>query len=333
MVAGYVNRGYLAPVDSYYTAEEKAQYIPSAVTAGSWNGVFYCPPMNTSTQVLYYNKGLLDQAGIKVRPSDVNNRLTYEEITDMAKQAIAKLDPNHTNGIVGLQFQQVSRTYQMNMIPNSLGGKNIGTDGFTVKGVIDSPEWVKALTWYQQLYKDGIALKGFTAQETIELFASGKIVFFIGTTVLPARLQGKNIEWGFAPAPAFKGYEDKTATPTGSWHVGINKNSTKKDLAAAFIKYITLGEGNRAFIQGVQQVPAQKQAIDAVEKDPNADPILKIAVHEAIYTAVPRALTPGYSEYSTVIDAMWEDVRNGANIKSALDKAVQDINSAMAKYK
>jgi ABC-type glycerol-3-phosphate transport system substrate-binding protein len=333
MVAGYVNRGYLAPVDTYYSAEEKARFIPSALAAGSWNGVFYSPPVNTSSQVLYYNKGLLDQAGVQVRPSDVNNRLTYEEVADMAKQAIAKLDPNHTNGIIGLQFHQVSRTYQMNMLPNSLGEKNIGPDGFTVDGVINTPGWTKALTWYQQLYRDGLSLRGYTAEETMGFFISGKILFYIGTTTLPARLQGSSVNWGFAPVPAFKGYEDKVGTPTGSWHVGINQASTKKDLAAGFVKYITLGEGNSLFCTGTSQIPANKNAIDLIEKDPNANPVMKIAVYEAVHTAVPRALTPGYPEYSTVIDSMWEDVRNGANIKSALDKAVLDINSAMTKYK
>jgi maltose-binding protein MalE len=115
--------------------------------------------------------------------------------------------------------------------------------------------------------------------------------------------------------------------------VGITKNSVNKDLAANFVKYITLGSGSDAFVAGATLFPARRNALEQIEKDPSRDPVLKIAVYEVSHTAVPRARTPGYPEYSTVIDAMWEDIRNGANVKNSLDRAARDITSAMAKYR
>ena len=44
---------------------------------------------------------------------------------------------------------------------------------------------------------------------------------------------------------------------------------------------------------------------------PNASMNMKIAAYEAANTAVPRAVTPVFGEYSTVLDQAWEDVRNG----------------------
>jgi ABC-type glycerol-3-phosphate transport system substrate-binding protein len=331
MVAGYVNRGYLEPVDRYFTTAEKGQFIPSTLAAGSWNSVFYSPPMNTSSQLLWYNKGLLSKAGITVRSSDVNNRLTYEEIEEYARQALAKLDPNRTNGIAGIMFQQVSRTNQMCALPNSLGEKNIGDDGFIVEGVINSPGWVKAMTWYQNLYQNGLALRGYTADEISNLFNSDKILFMIGGTWTPGQIS--NTDYGFAPVPAFKGYENKVGSPTGSWHFGINKASTKKDMAAAFIKWFSLGEGNTMWLKANTDVPSTKSASNAIQNDPAASPIMKIAIFEAENTAVPRALTPGYPEYSTIMDAAFEDIRNGSNVKATLDNAVREINAALAKYK
>jgi ABC-type glycerol-3-phosphate transport system substrate-binding protein len=331
MVAGYVNRGYLAPMDQYFSAAEKQQFIPSALNAGSWDKVFYAPPMNTSSQLLWYNKGLLDQAGVTVRPSDVNNRLTYEEIEEYSRQALAKLDPNHTNGIAGIMFQQISRTYQMCAIANSMGEKSIGDDGFTVDGVINSAGWIKAMTWYQSLYTNNLALRGFTADEISNLFNSGKVLFMIGGTWTPSQIA--NTTFAYAPVPAFRGYETKVGSPTGSWHFGINKASTKKDLAAAFIKWLSLGEGNTIWLRTNNDVPSTQSAITAIQNNANADPVMKIAAFEAANTAVPRALTPGYPEYSTIMDAAFEDIRNGSNVKTTLDNAVRDINSALAKYK
>jgi ABC-type glycerol-3-phosphate transport system substrate-binding protein len=331
MVAAYAVRGYLEPMDRYFTQTEKQGFIPSALAAGSWQGVFYSPPMNTSSQLLWYNKGLLAQAGVTVRPSDVNNRLTYEEVVEYARQALAKLDPAGSNGIAGLMFQQVSRTYQMCAVPNSLGEKSIGDDGFTVDGVINSPEWVRAMTWYQDLYRNGLSLRGYNADEISDLFNSGKVLFMIGGTWTPGQIA--DTDWGYAPVPAFRGYENRVGSPTGSWHFGINKGSTKKDLAAAFIKWFSLGEGNTLWLAANNDVPSTMSASNAIQNNPNADPIMKIAAFEAANTAVPRALTPGYPEYSTIMDAVFEDIRNGSNVNTTLNNAVRDINSALAKYK
>lgn len=331
MVAGYATRGYLSPMDEYFTDEEKAGFIPSAVAAGSWDGKFYAPPMNTSSQVLWYNKGLLKEAGIEVRESSVDNRLTYEEVEEYAREALKVLDPDGSKGIAGIMFQQVSRTYQMCALANSMGEKSIGDDGFTVDGVINTDGWVKAFTWYQNLFNQGLALRGLTADEMSNYFNSGKMLFMIGGTWTEKMIQ--NTDYGFAPVPAFKGYEDKVGTATGSWHFGINKASEKQQLAADFIKWMSIGEGNDEWLKINGDIPSTQRAIEAIQNDPNSNPVKVIASEEAATTAVPRALTPGYSEYSSIMDATFEDIRNGSDVKGALDSAVEQINGALAKYK
>jgi len=336
-----VRGGFLIPLDKYFTRAELDGYVPVAKKAATWDGKFYAPPLNNSSQILWWNQDLLDQAGVKVRPSDVNNRLTYEEVVEYARQALSKLDPNRTNGISGLIFEQVSMTYQMLPIPNSMGAKNIGDDGFTVDGIINSPEWVKAMTWYQNLFKDGLALRGFTTMEVPNLFNSGKIIFMVGGTWNDPSVVNRTFKVGFAPVPAFKGYEDKVGTATGSWHIGVVPSSKKQDLAAAFVKWMTLGEGNSLYtfgdkqlnIIGTGQLPATMAQVNSILNDPNANPVMKIAVYESTHTAVPRAITPGYNEYHTIMDATFEDIRNGSDVKPRLDRAVRDINSALVRYK
>jgi ABC-type glycerol-3-phosphate transport system substrate-binding protein len=333
-ISNYVTRGgFLIPLDKYFTNEELDGFVPVATKAAKWNGRYYAPPLTNSAQLLWWNKDLLAQAGVTVRPSDVNNRLTYEEVVEYARQALAKLDPNRTNGISGLIFEQVSRTYQMCPIANSMGAKSIGDDGFTVDGIINGPEWVKAMTWYQNLYKDGLALRGFTSDETDSLFRSGKILFMVGGPWNNPSVVDYQFEVGFAPVPAFKGYEDKVGTGTGSWHIGIPPSSKKQDMAAAFVKWMTLGEGNTMYIKAIGQPPATMKAVNEILNDPNADPVMKIALYESVHTAVPRAITPGYPEYATIMDGAFEDIRNGSEVKSRLDMAVRDLNAALAKYK
>ena len=334
LVASYATKGWIAPIDSYFTDDEKAQFAPSALDAGTWDGVFYCPAMNSSSQLLWYNTELLDEAGVEVPESSVENHLTWEQVVDMAKKTLEVVDPDGTKGIGGIAFEQVSRTYQMNQIPNSLGGKNIGDDGYTAQGVINDDAWIEGATWYQNLFKDGVALQGFTADDTGSFFLAGKIVFLIGGTWTDNNCKNEEMDtYGYAPVPAFEGHEDQVGTPTGSWHFGIPVNAKNKDLAAEFIKYMSIGEGNELWLEANGDVPATIAGADKIMNDENAEDYMKIAAYESSNTAVPRALTPGYTEYDTIIQNTWEDIKNGSDVTESLNNAAEKIEGAMEKLK
>ena len=334
LVASYATKGWIAPMDSYFTDDEKAQFASSALDAGTWDGVFYCPAMNSSSQLLWYNTELLGEAGVEVPESSVENRLTWEQVVDMAKKTLEVVDPDGTKGIGGIAFEQVSRTYQMNQIPNSLGGKNIGDDGYTAQGVINDDAWIEGATWYQNLFKDGIALQGFTADDTGSFFQAGKIVFLIGGTWTANNCKNEEMDtYGYAPVPAFEGHEDQVGTPTGSWHFGIPVNAKNKDLAAEFIKYMSIGEGNELWLEANGDVPATIAGADKIMNDENAEEYMKIAAYESSNTAVPRALTPGYTEYDTIIQNTWEDIKNGSDVTESLNNAAEKIEGAMEKLK
>lgn len=333
LVASYATKGWISSVDDYFSDEEKSQFAPSALQAGSWDGVFYAPAMNSSSQLLWYNKDLLDEAGVEVPESSVENRLTWEQVVDMAKKTIEVVDPDGVKGIAGIAFEQVSRTYQMNQIPNSLGGKNIGDDGYTAEGVINDEAWIKGATWYQNLFKDGLSLQGFNADDTGSFFKANKIVFLIAGTWTFNGCVEEGMNFGFAPVPAFEGYEDKVGTPTGSWHFGIPSNAKNKELAAEFVKYMSIGEGNEMWLDLNGDVPATVAGAEKIMNSEDAEEYMKIAAYESANTAVPRALTPGYTEYDTIIQNTWEDIKNGSDVTESLNNAAAKVESAMEKLK
>lgn len=302
--------------------------------AGSWDGKFYAPAMNSSSQLLWYNKDLLDEAGVTVPESDVENRLTWDQVVDMAKQTLAVVDPDGSKGIAGLTFGQVSRTYQMNQLPNSMGGKNIGDDGYTAQGVVNDDAWVESATWYQKLYEDGVSLRGISADDAGDFFRAGKVVFIIDGSWMASTCEREGwTGYGFAPVPAFSGHEGEVGTPTGSWHFGIPKNAKNKELAAEFIKYMSVGEGNTMWLNSNGDVPATKAGAEMIMESADAQEYMKIAAYESANTAVPRALTPGYTEYDTIIQNTWEDIKNGSDVKESLDNAAEKIEKAMEKFK
>lgn len=333
-VSKYAENGYLDSLDEYFTDEEKAKWDEASYQAGVWKDKMYAAPENTSSQLLYYNKTMLEKAGITIPENDAENRLTYEEVAEMAKQVQDKLDPDGNKGIIGLDFQQVSRVYQMNMLPNSMGGKNISDDGFSLDGVVNTKPWIDAMTWYQGLVNDGIASRGYDADQLGEQFYSGKMAFIVGGTWTSNPGQMKvDDEIGCTYAPCFEGYEDQVATSTGSWYFGLNSKSENKEAAAEFIKFFTLGEGSDMWLDINGDIPSRLDKQEEIANNAEAAKEHKIGAYEAANTAFPRAVTPAFGEYSTIMDQAWEDVRNGADVKETLDNAVAQFKTATAVYK
>ena len=184
------------------------------------------------------------------------------------------------------------------------------------------------------MYEDGIALKGITADDAGDFFRAGKVVFIIDGTWMANSCEKDGMkDYAYAPVPAFEGHEDQVGTPTGSWHFGIPKNAKNKDLAAEFIKYMSIGEGNTMWLENNGDVPSTKAGVEALIDSEEASDYMKIAAFESANTAVPRALTPGYTEYDTIIQNTWEDIKNGSDVKESLDNAAKKIDKAMEKWK
>lgn len=334
-IAAYATRGYLTPLTSYITAEELATFTPAMQDECAFNGEIYGAAMGDSSLVMYYNKDLLAQAGIDETELfgsvTGENRITWERLVEVAKEAQSKLDPDKTQGIVGIEFQQVGRTYQMNVLANDFGGVNIGEDGLTVDGVLNSEPWLKALTWYQQQVNDGVFSKGIAAGDTSSYFMSGKILFYLGTTALPGTFdKDGTVNYGYTYVPCFEGYESNVTTSCGSWTVGLNPYSSKTEAAVEFIKYLTIYDGADVYINASGMLPALSRQF--TEELLTEKPYLTIAQYEGANTALVRAKTPGFNEYATAVNALWENVRNGADPAQAAQDCIDELNTAFLEY-
>lgn len=332
-VAAYVSRGYLQPLNQWISDDEIKMFTDAMITEGTYKDQFYGAPMGNSSTVLYYNKALLKEAGINIDFDSVtpDNRLTWEQLIDYSKQALDVLDPDHSKGIYGIEFQQVGRVYQMNILPNSLGGAQISEDGLSVDGVIDTQPWMDALNFYQTQVNDGIFTRGISADDTSSYFQSGKILFYLGITALPAAFEKNGFEdWGFTYIPCFEGHEDEIRSACGSWTIGMNTYSVKQEAAAEFIKYLTLYDGADVYINASGMVPAlDRQFTDELKK---AKPYMVMAEYEVKNTALVRAITPAFNEYSTAMNALWDNVRNGAEVAGAVDDCKAELETAFKEY-
>lgn len=328
LVASYGARGWLYPLDAMFSEADRDIWVSGALETGTYNGQFLAAPQNTSTQLLFYNKALFEAAGIT--PPGEDERWTWEQVAEAAK-ALTHDD------IYGFNWEQTNTIYQLQPLPLSLGGQAIGDDGFTVDGVINSKEWIDALSFYSKAFNEwGFAPKSETPAG--EMFSSGKLAMFVGGSWnnLLFNWNPLSFEWGVSRHPYFADRE--VVIPTGSWHFGVNAKSAHAEEAAKFVHWLSSVEGASVW-WGTDSfdMPAQKAIIDSFATRPEfqTPPLyyMQVAAKEATVNPVPRPVTPGYLEYEQLLQATFDDIRNGANVEEALNTAVQRITQEMAKYK
>lgn len=327
LVASYGARGWLLPLEQYFTEDELNGWVDGAREAGSYNGHLVAPPQHTSTQLIYYNRALFDAAGIT--PPGQDERWTWEQIAEVAGDLTK-------DEVYGFTWEQSTAAYQLLPLAQSLGGQAIGDDGFTVDGIINSEAWIKAFTYYGDAYnKSGFAPKGDTPAS--DMFLAGNLAMFLGGewNNLVFTWTPPEFEWGVSRHPYFEGGE--IVTPTGSWHFGVNANTAHPEAAAEFLHWLSIGEGASIWWgKDSFDMPAQTAILDtfATRSDFNDPPLsyMRVAADEAFVNPIPRPVTPGYLEYEQLLQAAFSDIRNGSDPKEALDTAAARITEEMKKY-
>ena len=212
-IPALATRGLLKDLSSVRD-QVAAATTPEALAITSYKGKLYALPEWTSTQLLFYNKDMLQKAGASLPPSTVAERLNWDQVLATARAA------QKAGAQWGIGFEQVDRYYQLQpLFESNLAGSGLtGADMLTP--AIDTPGWSKTLNWYRELYASGLAARGITPEQMPDLFRDGKLAFLIaGPWNFRAFEKTAGLHWGIAPHPYFA--NGKTRDPDrllGSGH-------------------------------------------------------------------------------------------------------------------
>lgn len=347
LLASYASRGFLSPVAS---SIDTSVLVPSALDAGKYDGTQFALPINNSAQVLFYNKTLFANAGItppdgltagatatqaQVDVLASTQRWTWEQVADAAQKLTVKEGGRTTT--YGFTVEQFGELYQLQPLGESLGTDVIGPDGYTAKGYLDSPAWVKAATYWADLYNAwGVSPKSLGYGEAAQLFGNGKLAMLAGGTWNLPILGATDVDFGVAPFPYFEG--GKVLTPTGSWYVGVNAASANQTEAADFAAYLTTSpEGTKVWFDSLQQLPTYKPLLDEISTAPEYDAfpkdVFRLGVYNSLNTAKARPVTAAYGQLQDAFRTAFVDIANGVAVSDALASAVQKFEAAAARVK
>lgn len=253
----YANNGMLESLEPYLAKwEHTAGLSERTLELGrDVKDTAYMLPYGFYLRAMFYNKKLLEQAGVKEPPK------TLDEFADASKKVAAlpgksgyclRGGPGGLNGWV--------------MFGASMAGSN---EFFTKDGTstFDSPGWVKGLTYVVDLYKNGYAPKdsvnwGFN--EIVAGFYSGTCAFLDQDpdALIAIAQRMKPEDFGVMTMP--KGPDGKTFPTIGFAGWSMMSKSENKDLSWKLIETLEGPEGNIEWNKKTGALPVHKSA----EKDP-----------------------------------------------------------------
>lgn len=330
-----VSNGYLDEVPADVAATMPDLVSETGLSSVTYDGKQYAYPVWTSDNILFYNKEVLEAAGVTPPGSGVADRWTWEELEAAAQQV-----KDSGAAPYGMGIEQIDRYYALQPMIESFGGSAglVGDQNITPD--VNSPEWIKFGEWYAGLHESGLAPRGIDPSQMPEAFATGQVAF---TLAGPTRIQSLQDgplagKWGIAPHPYFEG--KPIITPTDSWAQGVSAYSKNKEAAHAFIQFATLTtEGAVATSSGFNLPPVNTAAYPVyiermtTEVAPGQlDTLDEIITEDNTEHARHRPSSIGYVEFETTMNKAFSDIRNGADIKVTLDNAQDELTRILAKY-
>ena len=318
----YAWAGYLQPLDDFVNADVKADFLPSIIAQGTYGGKLYSLGTFDSGLGIWANKSYLEAANVRI-PTGIEDAWTMDEFM-AAMDALMALDEVEYAIDFKLNYGAGEwNSYGFAPIIQSFGGDLIDrTDYQSADGVLNGPEAVAAMEWFQSLFEDGYAIASPAGDDD---FYGSKIaaLSWVGHWMYTPHTEALGEDAILIPMPKLG---DKAVTGMGSWNWGLTSTCGAPAAAYQFLEYLTLPEEILHMTNANGAVPARKSAIDQSELFGEGG-LLNIFVQQLEGgVALERPVTPAYPVITSAFDTAFLNIVAGGDVQAELDKAVATID-------
>lgn len=326
-IAAYAANGIIQPL-APLTEEEKSIYLPSIIEQGTYDGQLYALGVMESSVGLYYNKAILEEAGIQVPDGD--HPWTWPEFLDILEKLKPLMDEKNGYPLDMTFPVGESSIYYFAPFIWSNGEDLVSEDGLTVDGYFNSENSVETMELFRRFVE-----KQYMSEAPIDkLFESGRAAFkFDGAwEVNTVYTSYPDIQLGVAPYVVSSRWDGSPYTPTGSWAFAASSETQNIEGATELVKWMSGVESGIRIWEMAKSFPSTYGAfenIDVFRTDEN---------YRALYEQLskyghPRPKTPVYPQVSTSFQQALESIAlGGKDAQWELDKSVERINAKLKRY-
>lgn len=335
------------PLQDYFLDEFLHDILDNQFKAASAKGNFYGAPWETYFTMMYFNRDIFKKAGVPTPPevTDVNAGWTAEEFIAALDELTQKLRAQgdsttwalsaatHGNGGPGANYTQVESLWVRSQgDPNADKGSSayktflgVSEDGLQATGYLDTPEAVKGMSNYQQLFTKKLAPPTAVPNQ----FVSGVgAIHFTGLNQASRLFQQKPaFEWGASPFP-----RGRIAFNCNSSDCPIVWSKTPYPAeAAALVAYLCNDANRIRFYKTWGSMPVRKSLIAAIPEFGNQQLFQLSAAAAASGQGAPRSV--GWFDYFNAINPVVRDIALGGDPESQLKQAATRIDGLLRKYR
>lgn len=327
-IAAYAENGIIQPL-APLTEEEKSIYLESILEQGTYNDKLYALGAMESSVGCYYNKEILQEAGIDI--PDMDHPWSFQEFLDVLEK-VKPIAEARDGYALDMTFPVGEATiYYYAPFFWSNQGNLVDDTGLHVDGILNSKENVETINYFKTLLDEGYMSK----VPISDLFESGRAAFkFDGAWEVNTMYSSyPDVAFGVAPYVVGDNWNGERYTPTGSWAYAASSKTEHLEGATELVQWMSGVESGKMLWEEAKCFPSTYEAfesIDIFQTDEN---------YNALYNQLsnyghPRPKTPVYPQVSTSFQQVLENcVLSGLDVNSELDKSIERINAKLKRYR
>jgi len=292
----------------------------------------YGLPLGVDTLALFYNKDILNSAGIATPPEDWTQFLQavarITKLNEAGQIVVAGSALGTANNIP--RFSDILSVLMMQNGANMTDARGYATfqlvpAQFPNKTFVPGLEALRFYTDFANPTKEAYTWNS-TMPDALEAFTSGRVAFFFGYSYqIPIiRSRAPQLNWAVAPIPQADAVNNKVNF-ANYWVETVSKKSAHPDLAWDFLQFAAKAENDRSYLAASGKPPALRSLIDEQKGDALREPFAsELLTAQSWY----RGNDPATAEAS--FDDLITAVVNGTtDLKSAVANTIQRINQTI----
>ena len=279
--------GWILPLDAFDPPSEA--FFAATIDASRWRDSLYAMPWFVDVGLLYWRTDLLDAA-----PA------TYGELSAVGRSVVSRGAASYGFVWQGARYEGLVTVFLEHL--HAFGGTIVDGDG-AVR--VDSDQAVRALEHMRDAVEDGVTPTDALAwqeEQTRFAFQNGDAAMMRNWPYAASLLSGpaSRVAGRFRVSPLPAGPSGARASALGGQQLAINAHSDAPEAAWRLIEFLTSPEQMLARVAAAGHYPAR---IALYERPELADalPIDPADARAAIEQAVPRPVTPLYTELSRIL--------------------------------
>ncbi|KAF0856123.1 MULTISPECIES: extracellular solute-binding protein [Pantoea] len=303
----------LQDVSSRISADEKEKIFPGAMNTVVFKGKTLGMPWILDTKYLYYNKAMLEKAGIKDLPQ------TWQQVMDDAR--IIKQKNIVKYPLVWSWSQAEALVCDYTTLVSGFGGK------FYNNGKLDfsTPASLQAVKLMKSSLDEGLtnpASREYLEEDVRKAFSNGDAAFALNWTYMynmanDAKQSKVAGQVGIMPAPGDA--PNRFGAVNGSMGLGIAKGSSHPDQAWQYISYMTSQPVQNKY--ATLSLPIWKSSYQDPAVSKNQESLIA-AADKSLNVMLSRPETADYSRLSNTLQQQLQQVLVGSATPEAAMQAV-----------